>query len=176
MKIMDFLALAKKRHSVRKYKQQPVEKEKLLKILEAGRVAPTAANRQPQRILVIQEKPGLDKAAKAVKTFDAPVILIVCGDQSEAWVRSLDNKNSLDIDTSIVTVHMMMQAAELGLGSVWMGFFDTKILAKEFQLPDHIIPVNILLIGYSDSPAPSDERHSTQRKPLSETVFYEKLN
>jgi nitroreductase len=173
---MDFLALAKKRHSVRKYKPQPVEKEKLLKILEAGRVAPTAANRQPQRVLVVQEKPGLEKVSKAVKTFGAPLVLIVCGDQSEAWVRSLDNKSSIDIDTSIVTDHMMLQATELGLGSVWMGFFDTQILAEEFQLPDSLIPVNVLLIGYSDSPVLSDERHSTQRKPLSETVFYEKLN
>ncbi|MCL2760458.1 MAG: nitroreductase family protein [Desulfuromonadales bacterium] len=170
---MTFIELAKKRYSVRKYQSKKVEKEKLELILEAGRVAPTGANRQPQRILVIQSEEGLAKVSKGAKTFGAPLVMIICGDHSEVWVRPYDNKDIVDIDTSIVTDHMMLQATELGLGSVWICYFKPEVIIEEFAIPPNLEPVNILAIGYSADEEPaSPERHDTARKKLSETVSY----
>jgi nitroreductase len=171
---MEFLELAKKRYSVRSYEAKRVEEEKIFKILEAGRVAPTAANYQPHQIIVVQQQEGLDKLKKCARTFDAPLAFIICGDHSISWKRRYDSKDSLDIDASIVTDHMMLQATELGLGSVWICYFDPKILREEFNLPDNIEPVNILVVGYACGEAASPDRHDKARKALEEIVHYEK--
>jgi len=170
---MSFLALAKKRFSVRKYETRPVEEEKLLQILEAGRVAPTAVNFQPQRLLVVREKTGLEKLKKAVNVFDAPLAIVVCADHDAAWKRPLDGKKTVDIDASIVTDHMMLQATELGLGTVWICYFKTDVLRTEFNIPDQVEPINILAIGYPTGKILSPDRHDKARKPLEDTVFYE---
>jgi len=170
---MNFLSSAKKRYSVRNYNSKRVEQEKLNLILEAGRVAPTAANYQPQRILVIQSEEGLAKIAKATNIFHAPLALIVCGDKEKTWVRSYDSKNVVDIDASIVTDHMLHEATELGLGSLWVCRFYPELLRKEFNIPENYEIVNILVIGYTDEEPQSPDRHSVSRKPLTETVFYE---
>ena len=107
---MNFLDIAKKRYSVRSYNSQNVEPEKLDKILEAAHIAPTAANLQPVRLLVIQEKTELDKISKAANIYNAPLAIIVCSDHSIAWKRPFDNKQTTDIDASILTDHMMLQA------------------------------------------------------------------
>ncbi len=170
---MSFLELAKKRYSVRKYQNKPVEEDKLLKILEAGRVAPTAVNYQPQRIIVVREKDGLEKLKKAANIYDAPLAIIVCADHNVAWKRPFDGKNTVDIDASIVTDHMMLQATELGLGTVWICYFKPDVLKKEFNIPDHVEPVNILAVGYAAGESSSPDRHDKLRKPLKETVFFE---
>ena len=107
---MDFLSLAKKRYACRKYAPAKVEQEKLDIILEAGRVAPTGANRQPQRLVVVQSKEGMERLARCTRDFGAPTAVIVCADTSEAWTRKYDGKNISDIDASIVTDHMMLAA------------------------------------------------------------------
>ncbi len=170
---MDFLLLAKSRYSVRKYSERKVEPEKLQKILEAGRIAPTAANFQPQRLVVIQKKEGIDKIRKAANIYNAPLIIIVCSDHEVAWKRASDGKTSADIDSCIVTDHMMLQATELGLGSVWICQFKADVLRKEFNLPDNIEPINILAIGYADGQPASIDRFNNTRKKIEETVFYE---
>jgi len=170
---MDFLDLAKKRYSVRKYEDKKVEKEKLLKILEAGRVAPTGANTQPQRLIVLEEKSGLEKLSKAANISGAAMAIIVCGDHKAVWKRPFDGKDILDIDASIVTTHMMLQATELGLGTVWVCYFDSTILRKEFNIPEGIEPINILGIGYATGEGLSPDRHDKTRKPLETTVVYE---
>lgn len=179
MNKMNFIDLAKKRYSVRKYEDKIVEKEKLDKILEAGRVAPTAANLQPQKLIVVQKKDSLEKLKIGTNVYGAPLAIIVCSDHSQSWKRSYDGKDSADIDASIVTDHMMLQASELGLGTVCVGIFDPKIIKKCFNIPDNIEPINILAIGYSDveaeSKATSPDRHIETRKALNETVFYETL-
>lgn len=164
--------MAKARYSVRKYKDTPVEAEKLQKILEAGRVAPTAKNGQPQRVYVLQSPEALEKAKEAARFYDAPVLLMVCADKDEAWVRQYDGMNSFQIDASIVTDHMMMQATELGLGSLWICWFQESVLREKFNLPDNIVPVNLLALGYADCEPASPERHSEKRKALDETVCY----
>ena len=170
---MSFLELAKKRFSVRKFESKKVENEKLLQILEAGRVAPTAANNQPQRILVVREEAGLGKLKKAANIYEAPLAVIVCADHQSAWKRPFDGKETVDIDASIVTDHMMMEAAELGIGSVWITYFKPDVLRKEFNIPEHIEPVNVLALGYPAGPIASPDRHAKARKPLKDTVFYE---
>lgn len=171
---MDFLELAKKRYSVRKYEPRKVEKEKLFKILEAGRIAPTGCNTQPQRIIVVQEKDGLEKLKKGANVYGAPLAIIVCVDHSVTWKRPFDSKDIADIDVSIVTDHMMLQATELGLGSVWICYFNPKVIKQEFNLPDNVEPVNILAVGYAAEEPASPDRYDKERKPLENTLFYEK--
>lgn len=169
---MDFLEIAKKRHSVRSFHNQKIEEDKLLKILEAGRVAPTAANMQPQRLIVVQEESGMAKIKKGANIYGAPLAIIVCGDRGRVWKRTFDNKTTLDIDASIVTDHMMLQATELGLGSVWICAFKPDTIKKEFNLPKNLEPINILAVGYANTPPASPNRHDQTRLPLSEIVTY----
>ncbi len=170
---MGFIELAKKRCSVRAYTEKQVEQEKIEKILEAGRVAPTACNNQPQKILVIKTEAGLEKLAKASRVFGAPLFFVICADHTLTWKRSYDGKDSADIDAAIVTDHMMMQATELGLGSVCICSFKPDVLRAEFAIPKDIEPVNLLAVGYSAGEVKSPERHTAERKPLADTVVYE---
>ena len=151
------------------------QKEKLKKILEAAHVAPTAANKQPARLVVVQEEEGLKKIGKAANIYGAPLAIIVCSDHTKAWTRPFDQKKTTDIDATILTDHMMMEAAELGLGSVWICYFKPDVIRQEFQLPDTLEPVNILAIGYANGSPADPKRHVTQRIPLDELVYYENL-
>ena len=170
---MDFIEIAKKRYSVRGYQDKKVEEEKLEKILEAAHVAPTAANLQPIRLIVVQSREGLAKIGKGANLYGAPLAVIVCADHGKAWVRPFDKKQTADIDASILTDHMMLQATELGLGSVWICYFKPDVISREFGLPDDLEPVNILAVGYSDEEAADPERHSQTRIPVEELVSYE---
>lgn len=175
---MDFLSLAKKRYSVRSYTDQKVEQEKLDAILEAAHVAPTGGNRQPQHLIVVQSDDGLNKIAKAANIYNAPLAIIVCSDTEKVWTRPFDGKKLTDIDASIITDHMMMEATDLGLGSVWVCKFKADVLKAEFELPSNLEPVNILVLGYADTSrgaVPSADRHDETRKPLSAMVSFEKL-
>ena len=169
---MSVLDIAKKRFSVRKYTDNIVEKEKLDKILEAAHVAPTAANLQPVKLYVVQSKEGLEKVGKAANVYGAPVAIVVCADRSKAWKRPFDGMITTDIDASILTDHMMLEATEQGLGSVWICYFQADVLKKEINLPEHLEPINILAIGYSDEPEADKNRHSTQRMPIEDLVTY----
>lgn len=172
---IDFLALAKKRYACRTYLDRPVEEEKLRRILEAARVAPTGANRQPQRLIVVQSKQGMERLARCTRDFGAPLAIIVCADTSEAWTRKYDNKTIGDIDASIVTDHMMLCAASLGLDTLWVCMFKPEAVREEFRLPPHVEPVNILIVGYGAGEPASPDRHDSLRKPLSDTVFFEEF-
>lgn len=172
---MSLLDIAKRRYSVRSYTSQPVEDEKLQKILTAAHVAPTAANLQPVHIIAVRKKDGLNRIAKAANIYHAPLALIVCADKTKAWKRPFDNMKTTDIDASILTDHMMLEATELGLGSVWICYFKPDVLRKEFQIPEHLEPINILAVGYTNEAPASSERHSTTRIPLGELVSYDSL-
>ncbi len=170
---MDFLALAKRRYACRKYAPKRVEREKLELILEAGRVAPTGANRQPQRLVVVESEEGMARLARCTRDFGAPLAIVVCVDTTDVWTRKYDGKQIGDIDASIVTDHMMLAAASLGLDSLWICMFKPEAVREEFGLPPHIEPVNILLIGYGDGEPASPDRHDELRKPIGETVVVE---
>ncbi len=172
---MNFIEIAKKRFSVRCYKDKGVEKEKLQMILEAAHVAPTAANLQPVRLIVVTSREGLEKIGKGANLYGAPLAVIVCADHAKAWVRPFDKKQTSDIDASILTDHMMLQATELGLGSVWICYFNPDVIRREFGLSDNLEPVNILAIGYADEEAADPERHLQTRIPVKELVSYETI-
>jgi nitroreductase len=170
---MDFLKLAKQRCSIRSFTDRPVEKEKLRYILEAGRVAPSACNKQPQRIIIVQNPVNIEKVQKAYKTFGSQCVLIICRDERDALVREFDNKCSGDLDIGIVTDHMMLAAREKGIGSVMIGLFDPGIVRKEFAIPGYIQPTALLILGYPENGFSDANRHRTQRKPIDETVMME---
>ncbi len=170
---MDFLDLVKRRYACRKYTAQKVEREKLSQILEAGRVAPTGCNNQPQRLVVVESEEGMARLARCTRDFGAPLAIIICVDTTAVWTRKYDGKQIGDIDTSIVTDHMMLAAKSLGLDTLWICMFKPEAVREEFGLPPHIEPVNILLVGYGDGEPASPDRHDKLRKPLNETIVYE---
>jgi nitroreductase len=170
-----FLDLVINRYSVRKYEARKVEEEKILQILEAGRVAPSAKNRRPIKLIVIKEEKGLHKLKKGANVYEAPLVIIACGDVNAAALRPADGRNLVDVDTSIVTDHMMLQASDLGLGTCWICDFDPVIIKNEFNIPDHLEPINILAIGYASGEPVSLDQHDKIRKSLKEIVAYETL-
>ena len=170
---MDFLSLAKKRCSVRKYENTPVEAEKVAKLLEAAHVAPTAANMQPHRLLVIKSEEGLKKLSKGVNFHNAPLAIIVCGDHSDVFVRPFDKKNMIDIDTAIVADHIVLEAEDLGLSTCWLTYFKPDVIREEFSIPDNLEPVAIISIGYAAEEKASPQRHNSARKELESIVTYE---
>ncbi|SET97165.1 nitroreductase family protein [Lacrimispora sphenoides] len=168
---MEFLKLAKDRYSVRKFCDKKVEKEKLDLILEVGRVAPTAVNYQPQRIFVLDTEEALSKL-KACTTyhFHAPLALLICYDKTVSWKRSYDGKDMGEVDVSIVATHMMLEVTNLGLGSTWVGHFDPQKIEEVFELPENIIPVALLPIGYPDETSVPHPNHN-KRFDIGVTVF-----
>ncbi|EJE7234145.1 nitroreductase family protein [Clostridium botulinum] len=169
---MDFINLAKERYSVRNFDTKKIEQEKLDLILKAGQLAPTAVNYQPQRILVIESNEALEKLKTCtIYHFNAPMALLICADKNEAWKRSYDGKSHTDIDGSIVATHMMLQAAELGLGTTWVGHFDPSAIRNAFSIPTNLEPICLLPVGYPSKDAKPNPNHQ-KRKDISQTVFY----
>lgn len=172
---MSFMELAKNRFSCRKFDSRSVEQEKIDLILESARVAPTAVNKQPQRILVIDDKSIIEQLKECTKyTFDAPLCFVICVNRDLAYNRGYDGKNSADIDGSIVTTHMMLQAQDLGLGTTWvMAFNPTK--AKEIlALPAELEPLAILPTGYPAEDAEISPLH-TKSITIDEMVGYNRF-
>lgn len=169
---MEFSELIKSRFSVREFSDRKVEREVTEKILTAGQVAPTACNRQPQRIFVIESEEGLAKLRKCTGShFNAPLAMLVCFDRDECWKRDYDGKSSGDIDASIVCAHMMLEAADLGVGSTWVMHYIPEAVKEEFGLPDNLESVALLVMGYPGEgavPAPMHYR----KKPLADTVVF----
>ena len=169
---MDFEKLSAERYSLRKYSDRPVEPEKLALILEAGRNAPTAHNLQPQRIFVIQSPEALEKADGCMGShFHPPVILAVACDLEEAWKRETDGKNHGEIDAAIAATRMMLQAADLGLGTTYVGMFEPEKLWAAFPEMQGTMPVAMLTLGYPAEGAHPSRLHAS-RKPLEELVKY----
>lgn len=168
---MSFLSLAKSRFSVRKYTKQPISQEDLDYILESGRVAPTAVNYQPFHVYVLRSEEALKKLPDCSKCFQPNVALIICTDTTKAWARPIDGYQSLDVDASIVTDHMMLAATDKGIGSVWIGYFDIEKLRKAYNIPAHLRPTSILNLGHTEEISNPD-RHDTKRQPLTELISY----
>ena len=156
-----FAELAKARYSLRKYDPRPVEQGIIDQILESGRLAPTAGNRQPHRIKVITSAEDQGKMDECTRCrFGAPLAFLVCYDKDSTWTRDMfDGHHSGDVNASIVTTHLMMQAEDLGLGSCWVMFFDPAKTREVFALPDNIVPVAFLPMGYAASDAAPGPKH-----------------
>ena len=167
---MKFSELAAQRYSVRRFDSRPVEQDVLDQILETGRLAPTAKNLQPQRIYVVRSEVLLAKLrAITAMTFDAPPVLILCADPSEAWVNPFNGRSSAEMDASIVAAHMMLQMQELGIGSTWVCWFDTEKVKQALALPESVEPYCLLPFGYPSAGCRPSRQHD-QRKPLDQTV------
>lgn len=167
-----FLQLAESRFSVRKFNDTAIEKDKLDAILHAGYVAPTACNRQPQRIIVIDSDEALNKLRRCTGShFGCKTAIIICYDRSCCWKREYDNKLSGEIDASIVATHMMLEASELGIGSTWVMHFIPQAVTEEFELLPDIVPVAILMLGYPTEDAAPSSTHK-QYLPADKLIFY----
>ena len=170
--IMDFLELAKRRFSERRFDERTVEPEKLERILEAGRVAPTAHNYQPQHFYLIRSQEAREKL-KSVTQFhyNVPLMILVCYDENTAWKSPeetvLTNYNSGEQDATIAATSMMFAAEELDVHTIWVRGFDSGAVRKTFGLPDHMIPVMMLGLGYPTERSKPSALHE-QRKPLAE--------
>lgn len=168
---MEILKAILSRQSIRAYDPRDVEEEKLLRVLESGRLSPSAGNRQERRFIVIKEaktRKSLSEAAKNQKfVAEAPVVIAACSVETDYTM--MCGQLAYPIDTAIAVDHMTLQAAEEGLGTCWIGAFDEKKVKKILNIPEDVRVVSLLPLGYpSDIPAPRS------RKSLDEIVMREK--
>ena len=169
---MDFAKLAAERYSLWKFSDRPVEAEKLAAVLEAGRSAPTAHNFQPQRILVLQSPEALEKVDGCTGAhFHPPVMLVVAYDPAVSWKRETDGKDHGEIDAAIAATQMMLQAADLGLGTTYVGMFEPEKLRAAFPELEGLVPIALLPLGYPAEGAHPSRLHA-DRKPMEELVKY----
>lgn len=165
---MDFITLCKSRFSVRSFSGKKVEQKKIDIILRAAQMAPTACNNQPQKIYVLQSEEALKTLQKCkLSHFGETLAFIVCYDSGQCWKRDYDGKTSGDIDAAIVATHMMLQAWELGIGSSWVMHFIPEAVIEEFNIPENVIPVCILVMGYPVNGADPGAKHF-MRKDIKE--------
>jgi len=168
---MEYSQLIAQRYSVRAYRPDPVEDEKLKQVLEAARLAPTAANRQPFQLVVMHtagRKEELGRIYRREWFVQAPIIIAVCAVSSQAWVRESDRFNARMIDAAIVADHLILAAADLGLGTCWIAAFNVAAAREVLGLPEDVEPVIFTPLGY-----PADSAGPKVRKPLEELVRYE---
>ncbi len=170
---MSILKLMQNRYSCRRYAEKEVKDEDIYKILEAARVAPTSHNNQPQRIYVIKSKEAKEKLLQDFAYNYKASCYIVCGyNVDEAWRNDLNNnKESGEIDTSIVMTHMMLMAEELGLGACWIGRFKPEVIKKNLDIPKNINLVGIFSLGYHREDDRPSKLHSIN-KTNEETVKF----
>lgn len=158
---MSFLDLAKKRYSCRKLSSQPVEAEKLRKILEAGNLAPTACNKQPFHIWLLESSEAMTKLSQTTSCiFGAAVAFVVGAKQDAAWVRPFDKRNFAEVDASIAATHMMLAIEELGLGTTWVANFDAPKLKEMFPEMASYELVAVFPVGYAAEGAEPSPRHT----------------
>ena len=169
-----FQELAETRRSVRAYKPDAVPEELVQQVLETGRLAPSACNKQPWRFIVVRSETtrrALGAAYAREWFWKAPVVIAVCILPKEAWVRSFDGKNYAMVDGALAMDHMQLAAAELGLGTCWIGAFDPAAAREILNLPDGVELVGMTPLGFPDvEPNP----RVRSRRPLGETVMKER--
>ena len=193
---MDFMDISKMRITVRQFDPKPVETEKIEKILEAGRWSPTAVNYQPQRILVLNTPENLAKVREFctfgydkkyadlarecddkkhghnVYYYGAPLVLFVCYDRTACWQHPQSGESSGATDATIVATHMMLEAASIGLGTVWISYFDTEKARQMLELPENWEPLCMLYIGYPAADFQPNPNMTGKRFPLEHTCFW----
>lgn len=169
---MDFTTVIKERYSCKKYDGRPVETEALTKILEAGRLAPTARNLQGQHVYVIQSAEGLSKVDDLTPCrYGAATVLLVSYDKNNMYTYPGEKYGSAPEDAAIVATHLMLAATDAGVQSCWLNKFDPDAAARAFSLPDNEQVVMMLDLGYAADGAGPLANHAS-RKELSETVRY----
>ena len=168
---MDLFEVIGARYSVRGYKREPVDDTTLGKVLEAARRAPTAANRQAFRLIVVHTKGREDELLRVYSRpwfVQAPLVLAMVALPGEAW-RRMDDKPYDEVDATIAMDHLILAATALGLGTCWIAAFDPQAAREVFGLPDDVEPIALTPLGLPDKPSAA-----TPRRPLSELVRYER--
>lgn len=169
---MNFRDVIKDRYSCKKFSNRQIEEEKLTAILEAGRLAPTAKNLQEQRVYVLRSADALAKIDAATPCrYGAPTVLVVAFDSLNVFVYPGEERDSGVEDATIVATHMILSAADEGVDSCWVNYFDPDQLAKALGLPENEKVLMVLDLGYAAEGTGPLPNHSS-RKPLSETVAY----
>jgi len=167
---MDFLDLVRNRYSVRAYQPVEVEQAKIDQILEAARMAPTAANRQPFRLILIHTQ-GREAELRRIYNKDwfvqAPIVICACGVDQESWTRD-DGQHITEIDVAIVMDHLTLAAASLGLGTCWIAAFNRAEARQILGIPASAAPIIFSPLGY-----PADQPHVKERRPVEELIKYE---
>ena len=169
---MEYKEVIRARFSCKKYSEKQVEKTALDAILEAGRVAPTARNQQEQRIYVIQSPEALAKVdAVTPCRYGAPTVLVVAFDKNNVFTYPGEKRDSGVEDATIVATHMILAAADEGVNSCWINYFDPEKVAAELGLPENEEVLMIMDLGYAAEGVKPLAGH-TKRKELTETVCY----
>ncbi len=170
---MDFYELIQQRYSVRSYRPDPVSDEKLQQVLEAAQLAPSAANRQPFRLIVVKTE-GREQELRLIYGRDwfvqAPYVIGICTVPAEAWRRA-DGKNYADVDATIAMDHLVLAAAEIGLGTCWVGAFDAKAAREVLGLPAGVEPIAFTPLGL-----PADQARPKKRRDLADLVHFDRWN
>ena len=168
MKVFDAICL---RRSIRKYKSDPVEKGKLERILEAGRLSPSAVNKQPWHFIVVRD-PSVRESLRASYGqswfVNAPLIIVVCADPNSAWVRR-DGEEFWKVDAAIALQDMILCATEEGLGTCWIGAFSEEPARRVLKIPEKIRIAAMTPLGYADE----SKEPVSDRKPLKKITHYE---
>lgn len=167
---MALLKLVTERGSIRGYKTIPVEEEKLRAVLDAARMAPTAHNNQPFRLVVIHTQGREEELSRIYGRpwfTQAPLVICLVGVPSEGWVRQ-DGKNYYEVDGAIAMDHLILAAHNLGLGTCWIGAFDPEATREVLGLPEDVVPMAFTPLGY-----PDNEPREKIRKSLDDLVMYE---
>ncbi len=165
------LNLLKTRRSIRRYRPDPVPDEMVEQLLEAGRWAPSASNRQPWAFIIVRDEAIRQQVAqhaafyfiKWAQVGEAPLLIVLCGNARNRFYRQF-----LHEDVGLAGGQIMLQAKALGLGTCWIGALDRKAVAGLLKIPDHLEIVGLLTVGFqAEDPPP------TSRKPLAEIVHYD---
>lgn len=168
---MEFKDLIENRYSARAYRSDPVADEALERVLAAACSAPSAANRQPFQFIVIQTS-GREQEVRRLYQRDwfvqAPVVIVACGLPHQGWVRGFDQANYTMVDVAIAMDHLILAAADLGLGTCWIADFDPLVVREILGLPEGVEPMVMTPLGH-----PADQPKPKERKPLAELVRYE---
>lgn len=170
---MEFLQLAKERYSVRSFSDKKVEKEKIEKLLEVAKVAPTSNNSQPVKVYYCDE----DESLKLLNTssrwhYNAQLMFVVTYNSDECHCNQYTGLPNGIVDATIVATHMVLEAEDLGLGSVYIGAFDPNIVKEKFEIPENNVIAMLLFMGYKAKDAVASENHTTYKK---DEDLFEKL-
>lgn len=171
---MHFKQLIKARYAVREYFENKVDRKLLQEVINAGRLAPSAANKQPWHFVAVDDEKILKQIRTAYERdwfYKVPAMIIIYGDHKASWKRSYDQKDHCDIDVAISIDHMTLMATELGLGTCWVCHFNPEVINEIIEKEDHWEPVAILTIGYPIQTKAPDK----MRKDINEVMSFNKF-
>ena len=173
--LMDLMDAIKTRRSIRRFKETPVPENLLKEVLNAARLAPSADNAQPWRIIVVRDEQSKLRLAAASNNqkfiAEAPIVLVVCGIPDEAFQSMGGYTGAHVIDATIALDHVTLAAHAIGLGTCWIGWFKEEKVREVLSIPEDVPVVALTPLGY---PAESPER--TSRKNLEDLVKYERYH